>query len=203
MPSSQRQSHFADVIAAMPGVIQEAITNTADVAGRISLRLGMSEDVRRATRSLFEQWDGSGAPEGLKGEEIPIASRIVLVSFFVVPTNRVQGHKAAVDAVKQCAGTTFDPAVVGAFERLAAGDEFWGGLEGDRIHQRVLAMEPLRGLHEVGDEKVDDIALAFADFIDLKSRFAAAHSRRVAKVAEQLARLMSFGSAFRSCFSAW
>ena len=191
MPLNQRQSHFANVVAAMPGVIQEAITNTADVSGRISMRLGMPEAVRKANRYLFEQWDGSGAPEGLKGEEIPIASRIVLVSFFVVPINHVHGHDAAVDAVRKRSGATFDPAVVGALERLAGREEFWAGLEGDHIRERVLEMEPVSGLHDVSDEKVDDIALAFADFIDLKSRFAAAHSRRVSKVAEQLARLMS------------
>jgi HD-GYP domain-containing protein (c-di-GMP phosphodiesterase class II) len=50
-------------------------------------------------------------------------------------------------------------------------------------------MEPESEFSDVAGEKVDDIALAFADFIDLKSRFAAAHSRRVAGVAEQLARL--------------
>jgi HD-GYP domain-containing protein (c-di-GMP phosphodiesterase class II) len=191
LPLSSRQSHLAEVIDSMPQVIIEAITNTADVAGRISRRLGLSESVQSATRHLFELWDGSGAPEGLQAEQIPMASRIVLVSFFAIPISRVHGHDAAISALKQGAGSTFDPVVVAAFERLSQQDEFWAGLEGDRIHERVLALEPASAMRDVGDERVDDIALAFADFIDLKSRFAAAHSRRVSKVAEQLARLMS------------
>jgi len=191
LPVPARQSHLAEVIESMPQTIKDAITNTSDVAGRISRRLGLTEAVQTATRQLFEPWDGSGAPDGLKGNEIPIASRIVLVSFFAVPINRVHGHEAAVAALKQSAGATFDPLVVGAFERLSGRDEFWEGLEGDRIRERVLAIEPASAMQEVGDERVDAIALAFADFIDLKSRFAAAHSRRVSKVAEQLARLMA------------
>ena len=191
LPVSARQSHLAEVIESMPQIIKEAITNTSYVAGRISRRLGLTDAVQTATRHLFELWDGSGAPDGLKSYEIPVASRIVLVSFFAVPISRVHGHAAAVEALKQNAGATFDPAVVAGLERLASEEEFWAGLEGDRIRERVLAMEPASVMQAVGDERVDDIALAFADFIDLKSRFAAAHSRRVSKVAEQLARLMA------------
>jgi HD-GYP domain-containing protein (c-di-GMP phosphodiesterase class II) len=63
-------------------------------------------------------------------------------------------------------------------------------LQADRIRERVLGMEPESPLLDVDEGRIEEIALAFADFIDLKSRFAAAHSRRVAKVAEQIARLM-------------
>jgi HD-GYP domain-containing protein (c-di-GMP phosphodiesterase class II) len=174
----------------MPLVVADAITSTATVARRISTRLGMPEAVVEATHHLFEQWDGNGAPSGLEGAEIPVVSRIVLPTFFVIPVNRVHGRQRALDAVRRCSGSVFDPEVVDALEALAGSEEFWSGLEGERIQERVLAMEPDSDLSEVGDERIDDIAFAFADFIDLKSRFAAAHSRRVAKIAEQLARLL-------------
>jgi HD-GYP domain-containing protein (c-di-GMP phosphodiesterase class II) len=191
LPMSARQSLFQEVIQGLPQVIAGAITDTAEVAGRIARRLGMPQSVQAATHHLFEQWDGNGAPDGLKEVQIPLASRIVLPTFFVIPVNRIHGRQNAVEAVRRGRGSTFDPEVIDALEELASREDFWSGLEGERIQERVLAMEPESPLSNVGEERIENIAFAFADFIDLKSRFAAAHSRRVAKVAEQLARLLN------------
>ena len=190
LPETARQARFSELMETMPRVIADAITDTAAVAGRIATRLGMPPSVQTATRHLFEQWDGSGAPGGLRGSQIPIASRVVLPTFFVVPINRVHGREQAVASVQAGKGAVFDPAVIDALGELAQQEDFWSGLEAERIRERVLDMEPVSALSDVGDERIDDIALAFADFIDLKSPFAAAHSRRVSKVAEQVARLM-------------
>jgi HD-GYP domain-containing protein (c-di-GMP phosphodiesterase class II) len=54
----------------------------------------------------------------------------------------------------------------------------------------VLSQEPESELATVGEDRLDDVALAFADFIDLKSPFAASHSRRVGRITEQIATLM-------------
>jgi HD-GYP domain-containing protein (c-di-GMP phosphodiesterase class II) len=80
--------------------------------------------------------------------------------------------------------------VADAFLDLAASESFWRDLEAEQIRERVLALEPPSALATVEDARIDDVALAFADFVDLKSRFAAAHSRRVGALAEQVARLM-------------
>jgi HD-GYP domain-containing protein (c-di-GMP phosphodiesterase class II) len=189
LPSDAREERWTEVMATMPQIIADAISATAETSARIARRLGMSAAVRRSLRHIFEQWDGNGAPDGLAGEDIPVGSRLVLLAFIAVPVHRLHGRDAALQAVKGGSGRTFDPAVIAAFEDLARDGSFWDGLEGDRIRERVLAMEPRSPLADVGEEKVEDIALAFADFIDLKSPHAAAHSRRVARVAEQLARL--------------
>lgn len=44
--------------------------------------------------------------------------------------------------------------------------------------------------NQIAEQRFDDLAEAFADFVDLKSPFFAAHSRRVARIAEQIALLM-------------
>lgn len=54
----------------------------------------------------------------------------------------------------------------------------------------MLSLEPVSASIIRDDALLDAAALAFADFVDLKSRYAASHSRRVAGVAEQLARIM-------------
>jgi HD-GYP domain-containing protein (c-di-GMP phosphodiesterase class II) len=73
-----------------------------------------------------ERWDGGGYPDGLRGEEIPLASRIVAVvdAYCAMITRRSYKEAYDVDHARQelarCAGTQFDPRVVELF--LAALD---------------------------------------------------------------------------------
>lgn len=71
-----------------------------------------------------ECWNGGGYPAGLKGEEIPLAARIVsVVDVFDSLTHarvykRAWTENEALDEVERLAGTKFDPVVVEAFLRL-------------------------------------------------------------------------------------
>ncbi len=70
-----------------------------------------------------ERWDGSGYPEGLRGEEIPVAARIVaLADVFDAliserPYKPAWSHDDAVAYVRDNSGTLFDPACVEALFR--------------------------------------------------------------------------------------
>jgi len=71
-----------------------------------------------------EHWDGSGYPEGLKGEEIPLLSRIIsIVDAYDVMQSR-RPYKGAVskakalEEVKRYAGTQFDPQLVEIFLKM-------------------------------------------------------------------------------------
>jgi two-component system cell cycle response regulator len=86
----------------------------------------------KIVRSSHERIDGEGYPDGLRGDEIPLASRIVFVcdAFHAMTSDRPYGVAGTVpDALAEladCAGTQFDPAVVEAFKAeiasLGAGD---------------------------------------------------------------------------------
>lgn len=73
--------------------------------------------------SHHERWDGSGYPQGLKGEEIPLAGRILAVAdtYDAMTSNRAYrkalSHDVTMTEIRRCAHTQFDPAVVQAFER--------------------------------------------------------------------------------------
>ncbi len=68
-----------------------------------------------------ENWDGSGYPLGLAGEEIPIECRILAVAdTFDAMTNdrpyrKAQSTQAAIEEILRCAGTQFDPHIVELF----------------------------------------------------------------------------------------
>jgi two-component system, cell cycle response regulator len=77
-------------------------------------------------RSSHEHFDGSGYPDGLRGGDIPLGSRIVAVcdAYDAMTSQRPYqppvGHDDAVLELRRCAGTQFDPAVVEAFCRISA-----------------------------------------------------------------------------------
>jgi len=81
---------------------------------------GMMHEVGRIVRGSHEDWDGTGYPDGLVGEEIPLASRIVSCAdaYSAMTTDRsyrrALGHHKAVAELRRCAGTQFDPRVVDA-----------------------------------------------------------------------------------------
>lgn len=71
-----------------------------------------------------ECWDGSGYPHGLKGEEIPLGSRILAVTtdYDAIisdrPYHESQPPELALKQIKEGRGTRYDPAVVDAFLRV-------------------------------------------------------------------------------------
>jgi diguanylate cyclase (GGDEF)-like protein len=75
----------------------------------------------KIVRSSHEWWDGTGYPDGLAAEEIPLPSRIVFVcdAFDAMTSARPyrdrRSEQDAVAELRRCAGTQFDPTVVACF----------------------------------------------------------------------------------------
>ncbi|PKM48702.1 MAG: two-component system response regulator, partial [Firmicutes bacterium HGW-Firmicutes-6] len=68
-----------------------------------------------------EKWDGSGYPQGLSGEQIPLSARIVALAdaYDAITSERVYknavSHEEAMAIIKADSGRHFDPMVVSAF----------------------------------------------------------------------------------------
>ena len=104
---------------------ERALINLHTVEGERMLTQvgGILGNVGRVVRSCHEDWDGTGYPDGLAAEEIPLAARIVRCcdAFSAMTTDRPYRAARTVDEaleeLQRCSGTDFDPRVV---EALAA-----------------------------------------------------------------------------------
>lgn len=191
-PLPTRATHFLDFLVKGREFMREGFESTCHVAARVAQRLGMPQAVQDALMQVFEQWDGHGMPHGTRSDAIPIVSRIVLVTSFLEVFHRVEGRDAARQVALARRGKAFDPSVVDTFLSLAQKESFWRGLEDERVWDLVVSMEPDDSPYRrMGEEKLLDVALALADYADLKSPFIAGHSRRVADLAERIARRMA------------
>ncbi len=86
--------------------------------------LGIYGPVAEIVRAHHERWDGTGYPDGLRGEEIPLAARIFAVADTLDalttdrPYRRGTRFARARDEIRSHAGSQFDPGVVAAFETI-------------------------------------------------------------------------------------
>ena len=106
---------------------ERAIINTHTIEGERMLERigGLLGDVGRLVRSCHERWDGGGYPDGLAGERIPLVARIVCTcdAFSAMTTDRsyrkAMSREEALEELRRCAGTHFDPRVVDALVDVA------------------------------------------------------------------------------------
>ena len=106
---------------ALTAVERELIRNHTVVGERILAAAPAMVPVARLVRSSHERWDGSGYPDALEGEEIPIGARVIAVCdafdamVSLKPYRTPMRSGEALDELRRCAGTQFDPWLVGLF----------------------------------------------------------------------------------------
>jgi HD-GYP domain-containing protein (c-di-GMP phosphodiesterase class II)/DNA-binding CsgD family transcriptional regulator len=131
--------------------VMDFLTTHSRLGAQFAEQIGLGEVAVDSFRQGYEQWDGKGVPQGLRGAEITLPARLV-----------------------QLAGP------VEVFARRHGVD----GAEWDAI----LDAEPLL-TRRVDGAALDAVLEAMADLADLKSPHFAGHSRGVANLAAEAARL--------------
>lgn len=168
-----------------------AFLNTHSTLGsQFAERIGLGDTVRDAVRQAYEQWDGKGQPGQLQGVEVCLPARLVQLASPVEVFSRRRGVDAARSVARRHRGTQFDPAVVDLF--CAHALELLAGLDEAADWDAVLDAEPELSRRVAGDE-LDAVLEAMADLVDLKSPYLAGHSRGVANLAGEAARLSGMG----------
>jgi HD-GYP domain-containing protein (c-di-GMP phosphodiesterase class II)/DNA-binding CsgD family transcriptional regulator len=155
-----------------------------DVASVLGVRMGFSGDIQAALRHLWERWDGRGMPGDLRGDQIPLAVRLMQVAQDADMAWHQGGSVLADSLLTERAGSGLDPGAVAAF--LSLGEAAYAGLDAPSIWDAALFAEP-GPQPVVGEDRLDACLSAIADFADLKSMWTVGQSRGVAELAERSA----------------
>ncbi len=113
----------------------------ADEGARIIDRLGFLNDAVPAIRHHHERFDGTGYPEGLGGEEIPLGARIIHVADALDSMLTTRIYRAArpaseaLEELRRASGTQFCPRCVAALERILPLE----GIDDDPARPRIAA----------------------------------------------------------------
>ena len=155
-----------------------------DVARILGARMGFSEPVQESLRHLYERWDGKGMPGELRGEQIPLAVRLMQVAQDADMAFQRGGAELAGHILAERAGSGLDPQAVAAFR--AVGDQAYRDMAAPSAWDEAMLAEP-GARPVVTEDRLDACLSAVADFADLKSMWTVGHSRGVAWLAEQAA----------------
>jgi putative nucleotidyltransferase with HDIG domain len=153
---------------------------------QIARKIGLSEPTAEAIRALDEHWDGSGYPDRLVGESIPLLARILNVAQHLDLFAVEQGREAALEVVLERSGRWFDPEIVRVVHSLARQNILWLH-HGTEAEQRMVRdMEPGNVLR-ADESQIDRTAEAFAEIVDAKSPYTYRHSLGVTHAAMRIA----------------
>lgn len=117
------EPHEFEVMKRHPRLGYEALVNAEEMLGTPVPFLRIAKEI---ALSHHEKWDGSGYPQGLRGEAIPLSARLMAVAdvYDAVISRRVykpeMPHEKAVAIIREGCGSHFDPAVAEAFFSLEA-----------------------------------------------------------------------------------
>ena len=149
-----------------------------EVSGDIAAQLGLDEATQFALRHLFESYDGSGAPDGLRGEQVPASVYMASLAGDLDIFNRLYGLEQACKLIGQRADVLYPlglakPVIANASRWLAA-------LEGDPTLSGPCSLDAAFAGRTTSLE-------ILAHVIDLKLPWMTGHSLRVAQLARNAA----------------
>jgi HD-GYP domain-containing protein (c-di-GMP phosphodiesterase class II) len=174
-----RARHLARTLAAGKDGSRTVARAVCEVGALMAERLGLGAGVRLGLAHGMERWDGKGDAYGLAGDDIALPARLTAVATQAVIFDRLGGPDAAVEMARRRAGGWFDPAVAERFRRVGPG--VLRRLAEVDVWAEVLEAEP-GPVRRIPRERLDDVARAFADMVDLLTPFTLGHSAGVARL---------------------
>jgi HD-GYP domain-containing protein (c-di-GMP phosphodiesterase class II) len=174
----------------------ELARSNCEVAVHMARRLGLGTGVQRGLNEIYERWDGKGDPRKLAREDIALPARFAQVASQAVLFDRLGGPELASEVIRRRAGTALDPSIADAF--LRHGRELLAEITSADASVAVIEAEP-EPRRWIPEPRLDEVARAFADLVDLKSPFTHGHSSAVSELAEAAAANLGFTEAEVVC----
>jgi putative nucleotidyltransferase with HDIG domain len=172
---------------------REMISLRSERGATIIAKLGMGDLASEAVRSLDEHWDGSGYPDSIKGQQIPLLARICAVAQHLDIFSASRGTQSAIDTLQERSGTWFDPHFVRIALLLHRRGKLWTNCspgDSEEDTRRAVLDVDAGTQHKLQPGQIDQICEAFADVVDAKSHFTFRHSIGVADAAFGIAETM-------------
>jgi DNA-binding CsgD family transcriptional regulator len=161
--------------------VPEAFASVAEVAVRLSERLGASEQVTISLGHAYARWDGKVFPGLPSGDAQSAISRLVHLVHVAQSHHHVGGDEAADSVVRSRSGSEFDPELATLW--LENSHDILPSIAGPSVWEDALAAEP-EPHRRVAHSHLDAVSRALADFVDLKSTYTHGHSTRLALLVE-------------------
>jgi HD-GYP domain-containing protein (c-di-GMP phosphodiesterase class II) len=183
------EEHAEIVRALQAGAHDWAVHNFAtgcEVGDMLIQRLDLGPDVRKAFGFTYERWNGNGYPTHAKGEQIPLAMRVVHLTHDMEAIGRRSSPAEAIDAARERRDRTYDPDLADLF--VAHGRRWFDQVDGMDPWEAVLDLEP-EPRRTLDGAALDAALTVAADFIDLKSPYRTGHSRRCAQLGADAGRM--------------
>jgi len=182
-----RLRHFL-LIAGTKGMTRGIIHTRCERGAAIAAHLGFPRASSEAIAFVDEQWCGLGHPVGLSGIEIPVLSRVLLITQTLEVFVTEDGIDSALRMVQARRGSWFEPQLADIVQGWRRDAELWRVLaDGERLEATVLSLEPSSSPLVATEARLDAIAQGFAAVIDAKSPFTSRHSTNVARYAAAIA----------------
>ncbi len=142
-----------------------------------------------------EWWDGSGYPNGLRGDEIPLGAQIIRLADTVAALGEVRPQRGPLPTgeihklIRRGTGTEFNPKVVGRYLDLTDRGEV-DAFNPDFYRNALLKSLDISIPGEVSQVSAEQLLELFAGLVDAKDPYTGGHSRRVAALARAVAEKM-------------
>jgi HD-GYP domain-containing protein (c-di-GMP phosphodiesterase class II) len=156
-----------------------------EVAGDIAVQLGLEEATQFALRHLFESHDGSGAPDGLRGEQVPASVYMASLAGDLDIFNRLYGLEQACKLIEQRAGALYPQSLAGLV--VAHASRWLMALDDDPTLSGPCSLDAAFA------DRTTSLEI-LAHVIDLKLPWMTGYSRAVAQLASNAALELGLGA---------
>jgi putative nucleotidyltransferase with HDIG domain len=161
------------------------------------------QDLAPLLRHHHEWWDGSGYPDRLQGEDIPIGARILRLADTVAALGQKRPHRdalepaAVLEVVEASIGTEFGPDIGECYLSLDRAGSI-PTFDSEAYHHTVLRAAESLLPEEVSPLSTSQLLTLVANLIDAKDPYTAGHSRRVSVLAVAVAEQLDLDAATRA-----
>ena len=171
-----------------PSAGRQLVATRCERGAAISRLFGVPEASSEAIYHLDEHWDGRGHPHGTKRQNVPLLARVLCLAQTLEVYVAAGGVDAGMTVVRERSGRWFDPEVARAALTLANQTNFWAEAYTADPFARWPTSSRRSTRLAADPERIDDIAVGFAQVVDAKSPWTRRHCEGVRELATAIAR---------------